>query len=214
MRSISAAMFVLSFAFAAQPVMATTVSDPVGDFIPSYTGPHLADLDVISFSADLVGANFVLSATMAGPIGSGDGFYVIGVDRGGSPAPFTSIGETGVLFNSVVVLQQNSTGLVSLIPGVTNLSGGAVTISGSTISAIVPLALLPTTGFAPLQYGFNIWPRSTAVATGIAAISDFAPNNATITAVPEPVTWALLLFGFGGAVVAMRRRRALGFEAA
>jgi hypothetical protein len=206
MRLYLAAAAAVGACLVAQPTMATVISDPTGDFIASYAGPHLADLDVVNFSANLQGANFLLSATMAGNIGTSDGFYVIGVDRGGSPAPFAALGKSGVLFNAVILLQQDATGVVNLMPATTSLAPGAVSISGSTISAIIPMALLPSTGFSPLQYGFNIWPRTTAV-TGNPAISDFAPNNSTITAVPEPKTWAILLLGFGSVGAALRFRR-------
>jgi hypothetical protein len=206
MRSILCMSTAVAAFTLAGAAMAATVTDPVGDFIASYTGPPSADLDVVSFSANFDGVNFLLSSTMAAPISTNTGFYVIGVDRGGSPAPFTSIGAPGVLFNAVIVLQQDATGAVNLIPGgSTPLPAGSVTISGSTISAIVPLDRLPSTGFQPLQYGFNIWPRTSAV-TGNAAISDFAPNNSTITAVPEPHIWLTMILGCAAIGLQMRRR--------
>ena len=207
MRATPIAAAALGLCLAAGAPHAATVTDPTGDFIASYTGPHLADLDVTSFSANFDGTNFRLSATLAGPIGTTDGLYVIGVDRGGSGAPFASIGQTGTLFNAVIVLQQDATGVVTLLPSTTTpLAAGAVTISGATISAVVPLTLLPTTAFAPLQYGFSFWPRTNTV-VGNPAISDFAPNNSTITAVPEPAAWALLLLGLGGLGAGLRARR-------
>jgi hypothetical protein len=209
MRRLIAAAAALAISLFGQPALASnTITDPVGDFIPSYAGPpNEADLDVTSFTVNFDGTNFLFNATMAGAIGSGTGFYVIGVDRGGSGAsPFTSIGHPGVIFNAVIVLQQDSTGVVTISGVNTPLAAGAVAISGSTISAIVPLTFLPSTGFTPLQYGFDIWPRTTAT-TGNPAIADFAPDNSTITAEPEPATWARMLLGLGGVGARLRWRR-------
>jgi len=80
-------------------------------------------------------------------------------------------------------------------------------IGGNALSVMVPLSLLPTTGFDPGHYGFNIWPRSGSVG-GLAVISDFAPNNSTLAAVPETGTWSLMLGGFGLIGATLRRRRA------
>ena len=192
----------------------TCVSDPVGDILPSFTGPPLpppGDLDVTGFSVGFDGTNFNLSATMAAPISTTSGFYVIGVNRGGAGAsPFAGIGQPNVIFNSLIIVQQNATGVVTLLPGTTTaLGAGAVTITGSMISLVVPAALLPSTGLDAANYGFNIWPRSSSAPAGNGQITDFAPNNATISAVPELATWAMLVLGFGllGAIV--RRRRSV-----
>ena len=189
----------------------TTISDPIGDIIPSFGGslPAPADLDVTSFTVGFDGTNFNLSATMAGAITTTSGFYVIGVNRGGAgPSPFAGIGEPNVIFNSLIFLQQNATGSVTLLPGgSTNLAAGTVTINGSTISVVIPLIMLPSTGFDPDHYGFSIWPRSSSAPAGNGQITDFAPNNATLAAVPEPATWAMLIVGFGMLGAAMRRRR-------
>jgi hypothetical protein len=49
MRRISLVCALLPFV-ASTPAAATVVIDPVGDFIPSFTGPPADDLDVTSFS--------------------------------------------------------------------------------------------------------------------------------------------------------------------
>jgi hypothetical protein len=191
----------------------TRVNDPVGDIVASYTGPPLpppADLDVTKFTVGFDGSNFNLSATMAGPISTTSGFYVIGVNRGAAgPSPFTAIGHPGVIFDALIILQQDATGVVNLLPGMASLAAGAVTISGPTISVVVPVGALPSNGFDPGNYGFNIWPRSSAAPAGNGAITDFAPDNTTIAAVPEPGVWALMLVGVGLVGFALRRRRAL-----
>jgi hypothetical protein len=87
-------------------------------------------------------------------------------------------------------------------------------LSGNQFIVSVPVALLPSTGAAPSSYGFNIWPRFGATVTGNAQISDFAPDNALLSAngllpVPEPATWLMMLLGFGliGGIMRFRRDR-------
>lgn len=177
------------------PAAATTVSDPVGDFLPSFTGTKSPDLDVTSFSV-VLDANsnaFLLQAILAGPINPATGaLYVIGVNTGlPTFAPFANIGEPNVVFNQVIVINGAT--------GAGTVSGNAVTvtISQNAFSAIVPVWLLPSTGFTPGNYGFNLWPR---VGTGNNnQISDFAPQNALLqtSPVPEPATWLTMLLGFG-----------------
>lgn len=189
---------------------AATVTDATGDFLPTYTGPLSADLDVTSFSVTYNSAsmNFLLAASLAGAVDPAvAGLYVIGADTGtGTLAPFAALGQGNVRFNQTIVLRKDGTGNV----GATTLDPGAITISGNTISALVPLSLLPSTGFAPQNYGFNLWPRS---GLGMnAQISDFSPENATLAAVapiPEPATWGFMLLGFAAAGYRLRRRRAI-----
>jgi hypothetical protein len=68
---------------------ATTVTDPAGDRLATFTrNPDpTPDLDVVSVSASFTATTLFLSATMAGDIGTSDaGEYVWGIDRGqGSP---------------------------------------------------------------------------------------------------------------------------------
>ncbi len=186
---------------------AATVADPAGDFLASYLGVHEGDLDVTSFSVkyDAVQSSFLLNATFAGAIDATKaGFYAIGVNTGtGVAHPFGSIGEPNVLFNQVIAVQKAGTATV----GATALAAGAVTVAGNSFSAWVPLALLPSTGFSPYHYGFNLWPRDGTA--GLGAISDFAPQNATIAAVPEAATWAMMIVGFGLTGRTLRQRRSI-----
>jgi hypothetical protein len=191
---------------------ATSVWDPTGDFLASYTGPHQADLDVTSFSVTYNEPlqQFLVRSTMAGAIDPAlAGFYVIGVNTGSAtaPGPFAGIGQPNVIFNKVVVVQKGGTAAISgvAVPG-------AVSIAENAFSLVVPLSMLPSTGFAPNHYGWNIWPRS-GTTGGAAVISDFAPENTTIAAAPEPSSWAMMLGGFGfiGGVMRSRRRIAIRF---
>jgi len=188
-----------SLAFAASGAHAATATDATGDFIPSYTGPFESDLDVTSFSAsfDPVHNLFDLSATLAGDIDPTlPGIYVIGANTGTGASSFASIGFPGVKFNQVMILQKNGTGVVG---------GHALTvhINGNEFNLEVPLAFLPSTGAAPIGYSFNLWPRN-----GSNQISDFAPNNSDLVAVPEPGVWAMMVMGVGLIGSSLRRRRA------
>ncbi|WP_293675818.1 hypothetical protein, partial [uncultured Phenylobacterium sp.] len=57
-----------ALSIAATPALAVT--DPADDFLATYTGPQAADLDILSASATYDGANFHLSATLAGTPGT------------------------------------------------------------------------------------------------------------------------------------------------
>lgn len=189
---------------------AATVTDPVGDFVPGFIGPASPDLDVTSFSVafDASTSNFLLGASFAGAINpSTPGFYIIGVDTGtGVIAPFGPIGQPNVVFNQAIRINKDGTGSL----GAATLAPSTISLVGNLFTVSVPLSALPSTGFAPGQYGFNLWPR-----VGLGnnnQISDFSPNNALLSvsgAAPEPAAWSMMLLGFGAAGVAIRRRRRL-----
>lgn len=215
MRSINVALALLPILLGS-PAAAATVSDPVNDFLPSFAGVASPDLDVTSFSVSLDPGStaFTLGAVLAGQIDpSQAGFYVIGVDTGaGAIRPFAAIGEPNVIFDQVIVVQKNGTATL----GANSI---AVSMVGNQFILTVPTSLLPSTGVAPSSYGFNIWPRFGASVSNNSQISDFAPDNALLSAggilgaVPEPSSWLLMMLGFCGLGVAMRvqeRRRPIG----
>jgi hypothetical protein len=207
---------------------ATTVVDPAGDILPTFdphgahTTDNFADLDVVSASATYNSIDVVLTATMAGQIGSTDtGFYVWGVDTGtgvpffqnlhnSDPSHQPDVGQ-GVIFDTFIVLHTDGTGAVNYFSGEPSegLGAGAITIDGNTIRAVVPRSLLESTGFGIGQYGFDIWPRANGFNNG--DVADFAPDhqNFSASATPEPAAWALMIAGFGLAGAALRRRRSL-----
>jgi hypothetical protein len=192
-----------ALALGAGAAQAHTVLDPTGDFLPTYTGPRDADLDVTSFTVDYdpTTQNFMLSATFAGTIDpSENNVYVIGADTGtGTIHPFAALGEPNVVFNQVITLAQTGVATIAGHPSLT------ASISGNAFSLIVPLADLPTTGATPVNYGFNLWPE-----TATRAISDFAPQNANLSAVPEPAAWAMMIAGLAMIGGLLRSRRQTG----
>ena len=204
----SLALALLPFVISA-PAAATVVTDPVGDFIPSFAGPTTGDLDVTLFGVTFDPGTelFQISGSLAAAlVPESDYYYVIGVNTGaGAIAPFGSIGQGNVIFDQVVIVGSEGEAFLG-----TESNPLAFNINGSDFDVTVPLSMLPSTGRDPLEYAFNLWPRTQIDnPADLTAISDFAPDNSMIhpTAVPEPATWLAMLLGFGLAGTALRFRR-------
>ena len=222
MKSVLAGALALTAMLGAASAQATTVTDPAGDFLSSFIGMDTPDLDALSASVSIVGSNFVVSGTMNGAIDTTPGKeYVFGVNTGGALPLFSVQAPPGgapdpttvnhILFDDVIVLAPGAGSFVAddltnpAGPTVVGLDGASVTISGATISAVVPISDLPSTGLMPGRFGFNLWPRLSG--TDFDQIADFAPNNSTFAAVPEPASWGLMILGLGTLGAAMRGRR-------
>ena len=188
---------------ACAPAQANTWIDPVGDFLPTMGGTPQNDLDVTSFTI-LYNAGtslFTIKSTMAGTIDlNTGGFYVIGVNTGTPNGNFANIGLDKVVFDKLIFVRKTGN---STANGAANIINPV--FSGASFSVDVPLAFLASTGFTPDYYGFNIWPRNGL--GGVPGLTDFAPNNGTLAAVPEPASWALMIGGLALAGAALRRRR-------
>lgn len=199
-----------ALALAPAAARAQAYTDPAGDLRAGYAGPTTADLDVVGGVVRFDGTSFTLRGTLAGPIDLAANpalAYVYGINRGAGVARFGDLAP-GVLFDAVVVVRPNGPNAINVFSPTPTLVGTpAVTIFGNTFEAIVPSALLPSTGFAVRDYTFNLWPRVGA-GDNNAQISDFGPDNSSVAAVvPEPATYALLAPALV-ALVAARRRRA------
>jgi hypothetical protein len=199
------------------PARAGLIVDPVGDFLPTYTGPRDPGLDVVAHAVLLQGDRMVFFSRMAGPIAPTQaigGVYLIGLDRGqgtprflNPPAAPPVIGPH-VLFDSVLRINPDGTGLFNnLVAGIsTPLNPADISISGNEFTANVPLSLLlPAATRPPQEWTYNVWPRN-GVGLNV-QVSDLAPDdsNSQVQTVPEPVS--LLLWGIGALGLAGYRRR-------
>ena len=196
----------LAAGVAASPARAVPINDAQGDFLQSYTGPQNPDLDVRSTGASFVAGRYIFDGSFYGTIGStAGGVYVFGVDRGQGTTRFAAIGSA-VLFDSVVIVNPSGISSVRDFIGntVTALAPDAVRIDGASLEVTVPGALLPSTGFAPDRYTYDLWPRNGL--TNVNQIADFAPDNSNLAIdVPEPASIAILGIGLL-ATTALRRR--------
>jgi hypothetical protein len=183
---------------------ADVITDPRGDFLPTFTGVHNAALDILSAEVIFNASSniFTLHISADGPIAGQPGVaYVFGFDVGGAlNSPFGVVGEPAVAFNSTATLRSDGTGTTSGQNIVT-------TIVGNDISAFIPAALLPTKGaLAPSNYRWSLWSIDSTIA-GMPRNADFAPDgNANLTVVPEPSDGATMLTGLALLGFVLRRR--------
>jgi hypothetical protein len=173
-----------------------------GDFLSSYKGPQNGDLNVIGAEVRYDGTNFLLHLILNGQVGfTKHADYVFGFNRGQGTAPFKFFQgvpfEPGVLFDGIIDVKN--------IDSVTN--GVTVTTSGNEIFAIVPASLpsMASTGFAPENYMWNVWPRNPDFANGPAGFTEFVPHNSDARVTPVPAPPAFIL-GAVGAMGLLGRR--------
>lgn len=208
---------VAAVALLASPGIAHAASDPLDDFLSTYTGAQTPDLDILSATASFDGTAFHLSATMDGAIGGSVGsLYVFGINRGAGTPRLNFIStpplDPTVLWDSLAVMLPDGTLRVVTFPAmgaptITPIADG-VSVDGATISASVPLDLLTSRGFAAEDYIFQMWTRLRVnpMADGFnSEVADFGPR--LVASVPEPASWAMLIAGFGLTGAAVRRRR-------
>lgn len=208
----------LAAAAPAAPALACT-ADPLGDFEGTYTGPALGGIDISCISVRFDGTDFHLKATLADDIANAGASYLVwGVDRGAGKPRLQFIGapppiKPNLLFDTVFLNFQDGTAELGVIPAqgmpVFTNPVGLVSFSGNVLEAVLPLALIPSTGFAPEDYRFTLWSHYQAepgpVDPSNIFKADFSPTIQP--SVPEPAAWAMMILGFGTVGIAARRRR-------
>jgi hypothetical protein len=164
------------------------ISDPVGDFLPTYTGPQLPGMDVVAHEVVVLEdqGRVIFSGRMAGPIAPTQaigGLYLFGLDRGqGTPRFLGGTPPIGpnVLWDSLVIINPNGNGRVNnQVAGVVTLLNPAdIHINGNEFTASVPLSLLlPAATRPPQEWTYNLWPRNNPNIGANASVSDLAPDD-------------------------------------
>jgi hypothetical protein len=150
--AVNAAPAPLPFAFTA----------PVGAFYKDYTGPQRPAIDAVAADGAFVTATqtILLRAKMAGPVfDGGPNYYVWGFDRGGAAA--------GAAL----------TASINLLAGAPAQPVTATLTAADTLQVSFAASLLPSTGFTPDKYTWNLWPRSGVGGTPAAQIASFIPED-------------------------------------
>jgi hypothetical protein len=210
---------VLAFASTSYVARAGTLPDGTIDFIPSFMGTKSADIDILSAGLTLSGSNLLFSATLNATIANAANTYVLGIDRGLSTRNFSPVNLPGVTFDSVLTVTGAGTqGGMDFVSGTPiSVPAGTFQISGSNITASIPLSLLPLVagGFtSPDQFLWNFWTRGSVLGTPVAGnpgLADFVPNNSDASVVPLPTALPLFATGLGvlGLLGWRRKRKAL-----
>jgi hypothetical protein len=191
------ALLVLSLVVAGPlgSVRAEEIADPIGDFLPTYTGALDPGLDVVAHEVTLLDDHLIFFGRMAGPIAPTQaigGVYLIGLDRGRGTPRFRNgspVVGPNVLFDSVLRINPNGTGaFTNIVSGgiVTTLDPADIRIDGDEFIASVPLSVLTPAATRPAcEWTYNVWPRN-GVGQNV-QISDLAPDdgNSPVHTVPE-----------------------------
>lgn len=182
----------------ASRVAADEIADPVGDILPTYTGPYAPGMDVVAHQVTLAGDRVIFYGRMDGPIAPTQAFgglYLFGIDRGlgtprflGPAAP-PVIGPN-VVWDSILRINPDGTGLFNnVVAGiVTPLDRADIVINDNEFVASVPLSLLsPAATRPPCEWTYNLWPRN-GIGRNV-QVSDLAPDdgNSPFQSLPEVV---------------------------
>jgi hypothetical protein len=166
-------------------------TEAAGTFYRDYTGPQRPALSAIAADGvyDRTSQTITVIARMAGPVfAGGPNYYVWGWDRGGAAsgtAPFPD--EPNVKFNAVLVVEADPangttlTGFINLLDGSPPQPVSPQLAAPDTISVTFPASMLPSTGFTPAQYTWNLWPRNALGGSPAAQIASFIPDNTMAT---------------------------------
>jgi hypothetical protein len=163
-------------------------SDPVGDFLPTYTGPQLPGMDVVAHEVVVLEdqGRVIFSGRMDGPIAPTQaigGLYLFGLNRGqGTPRFLGGTPPIGpnVLWDCLVIINPNGNGRVNnQVAGVVTLLNPAdIHINGNEFTASVPLSLLmPAATRPPQEWTYNLWPRNSTNIGQNTAVADLAPDD-------------------------------------
>ncbi len=168
----------------------------VPSFNTAYTGPKLADLDVVGADATIIGSQQEVEFTglVLGPINvAKTGIFSFLVNRGGASSPGPIKGQPGISFDAVVQVTTGpagTSGTVSLLNSqeqpisTTALPASSVQIAGDTVKVTVPLDLLPSTAAPSTRPGIDTESYTfTASLPGDSEsdVAGFAPEYTMIT---------------------------------
>jgi hypothetical protein len=164
------------------------------EFNSAYTGPKLADLDVVAADATISPQQEIaFTGEVLGPINvAHTGIFSFLVNRGGASSPGPISGQPGISFDAVVQVTTGpggTSGTVSLLNSqeqpisTTDLPASSVQIAGETVKVIVPLNLLPSS--APPTTRPGIYTESYTFTTSLPGNSEsdvagFAPEYTMI----------------------------------
>jgi len=165
-------------------------------FNTAYTGPKLADLDVVGADASIISPQQEVEFTglVLGPINvSQTGIFSFLVNRGGASSPGPIKGQPGISFDAVVQVTtgpEGTSGTVSLLNSqeqpisTTDLPASSVQIAGETVKVAVPVNLLPSS--APPSTRPGAYTESYTFTTSLPGDSEsdvagFAPEYTMIT---------------------------------
>ena len=175
-------------------------------FYGQYTGPQLPALNGVRAQAYGSGTNLVLSGTVAGPIVAKPttlaqgAIYSFGIDRGGAPKRGAFPGRDLIRIDAVVSVVTGPKGPAATVspnnqpantPGTSPkaLPSSAVAIQGDTVTVIVPLSLLPSTGHAVNQWNVNFFTRNPNQKQNFHSIASFTPEATQFqVAAQDPTT--------------------------